>query len=104
MPYRNRNDEEIPNGSYAAPREEGQNAWLGGGGKTVLALAEHWVRFLKIAERDMSKLCICLAIAVVMSLAGCGVRYNWVPQGEVEHGAPNVEYQGVGVPDPNSDL
>jgi hypothetical protein len=55
-------------------------------------------------EFCMSKLCICLVIVISISLAGCGVRYNWVPQGTVESGPPDVEYEGTGVPDRDSEL
>ncbi len=54
----------------------------------------------KIAEVDMFKLYICVAIVIFMSLAGCGVSYNWVPKGSVECW-PNTEYEGTGVSDPN---
>ncbi len=52
----------------------------------------------------MFKLFICVAIAIFMSLAGCGVSYNWVPKGSVESRPPSVEYEGTGVSDPNSEL
>ncbi len=52
----------------------------------------------------MFRLCICLVIVIFMSLTGCGVSYNWVPQGSVEYGPPNVEYEGTGIPDPTSEL
>ena len=44
------------------------------------------------------------AIVIFVSLVGCGVRYNWVPQETVESGPPNVDYQGTGIPDPDSEL
>jgi hypothetical protein len=49
----------------------------------------------------MSKLGFFLAIAILL-LAGCGVRYNWVPA--ADSGSPNVEYEGTGIPDPDSEL
>ena len=52
----------------------------------------------------MFKLCICVAIAIFMSLAGCGVRYNWVPKESIESPPPSVEYEGTGVSDPDSEL
>jgi len=53
---------------------------------------------------EMSKLFICLSIAVFMSLAACGgTRYNWVPQAD-DSRPPNTEYEGTGIPDPNSEL
>ena len=53
----------------------------------------------------MFRLCIYLLIVIFMFLAGCGgTRYNWVPQGSVESGPPNVEYEGTKIPDPNSQL
>lgn len=51
----------------------------------------------------MFKLCICVVIMIFLSLAGCGVRYNWVPQSD-EPGPPNVDYEGTGISDPNSKL
>ena len=58
----------------------------------------------KIAEVGMSKLFICLLIVISISLAGCGVRYNWVPQGTAQYGPPEAEYQGTGIKDPKSEL
>jgi hypothetical protein len=53
---------------------------------------------------EMSKLCICLAIVIFMSLTACGgTRYNWVPQAD-DLRPPNIEYEGTGIPDPNSEL
>jgi hypothetical protein len=58
----------------------------------------------EIAEVGMSRLFICLLIVISISLAGCGgVRYNWVPQGTVEYGPPEAEYEGTGIPDPKSE-
>jgi hypothetical protein len=51
----------------------------------------------------MFKLFICVVIMIFLSLAGCGVRYNWVPQSD-EPGPPNVEYQGTGISNPDSNL
>lgn len=51
----------------------------------------------------MSIVRISVAIAIFMFLAGCGVRYNWVPAAD-ESRPPNVEYQGTRVPDPESEL
>lgn len=52
----------------------------------------------------MSKLGICVAVMIFISLVGCGVRYNWVPQGSVEPGPPNIDYEGTGISDPDSEL
>jgi len=51
----------------------------------------------------MSIVRISVAIAIFLSLVGCGVRYNWVPATD-ESGPPNVEYQGTGISDPDSEL
>ena len=56
-----------------------------------VALAQHRVRLLKMTEVDMFKLCTCVVIMIFLSLAGCGVRYNWVPQSD-DPGPPNVDY------------
>lgn len=52
----------------------------------------------------MPKLGICVAIVLFMALAGCGVRYNWVPRESVDSRPPNVEYEGSGISDPDSEL
>jgi hypothetical protein len=59
------------------------------------------VCLLKNWGLDMFKLCV--SIMIIVFLAGCGVRYNWVPQSD-EPGPPNVDYEGTGISDPNSKL
>jgi hypothetical protein len=51
----------------------------------------------------MSKLYACVVMVILMSLAACGgTRYTWVPQGT--HVYVDPEYEGTGIPDPDSEL
>jgi len=53
------------------------------------------VCLLKNWGLDMFKLCV--SIMIIIFLAGCGgTRYNWVPQAD-------VEYEGTGISDPDSE-